>query len=87
MAKTTDQEAAAQDQQDIGEDTTQHTGLNDTDLVVLEGNDTDLYSIQRISMSFKSIPAGLCQKFKNNQTLTINSTALPKVAFIRPPKA
>jgi hypothetical protein len=42
VTDTAHQEAAAQNQKDIGEDTTQHTGLDDTDLFVLESNDTDL---------------------------------------------
>ena len=41
LADTASQETAAQDEQNVGEDAAQHAGLHDTDLALLERNDTD----------------------------------------------
>lgn len=41
LANATSQETATQDEQNVGEDATQHTGLDNADLALLKRNDTD----------------------------------------------
>lgn len=36
------QEAAAEDEENVGEDAAQHAGLDDADFAIAEGNDTHL---------------------------------------------
>lgn len=42
VLEATDKEAATKDEEDVGENGTQHACLNNTNLFILEGDDTDL---------------------------------------------
>ena len=42
MTNATSQEAAAEDEQDVGEDRAEHTRLDDANFAILKGYDTDL---------------------------------------------
>lgn len=69
---TTSDEAASKNKEDVRQNTTQHTRLNNSNLSILQCDDTDLIQCQP------------CKR-KRIRILTINSTAFPKVAFNRPP--
>ncbi len=42
MAEASSNEAAAEDEEDVGEDRAEHAGLDDANLAVSESDDTDL---------------------------------------------
>ena len=67
-------EAAAEDEEDVGKDGSKHARLDNANLALSERNDADLSCLLVIG----------CFHYPMNQR-TINSTAFPKVAFIKPP--
>ena len=67
-------EAAAEDEKDVGKDGSKHAGLDNANLALPERNDADLVCLLVIE----------CFQYPMIQH-TINSTAFPKVAFIKPP--
>jgi hypothetical protein len=67
-------EAAAEDEEDVGKDGTEHAGLDNADLALSKRNNADLYCLLAIDRLSRPMVR-----------LTINSTAFPKVAFINPP--
>lgn len=48
MNEATKEEAHAHDQEQVGQDGSKHRGLNDLNLIFLEGNDTDLCRISTV---------------------------------------
>lgn len=70
------EEAHAHDEQQVGENRADHRRLDNSILLVPERDNADLEGVSVIP-----------QRSRKSQARTINSTALPNVAFRRPPRA